>query len=93
MAVRAAEGRCLTLKLPTAAFGVWAWAVAGLSPAYGNLHPLLLTCCQPARCLPLQPITVMRNALGREEGGSGVPLDREAYEKATAYWDAHAQIQ
>ncbi|KAL4430946.1 hypothetical protein ABPG75_006202 [Micractinium tetrahymenae] len=42
---------------------------------------------------PMAPITVMRNALGREEGGSGVPLDREAYEKATAYWDAHAQIQ
>jgi hypothetical protein len=24
----------------------------------------------------MQPITMMRNALGREEGGSGVPLDR-----------------
>jgi hypothetical protein len=29
----------------------------------------------------MQPITMLRNALGREEGGSGVPLNREAYEK------------
>lgn len=27
----------------------------------------------------MQPITMMRNALGREEGGSGVPLDRCAF--------------
>jgi hypothetical protein len=27
---------------------------------------------------PMQPITMMRNALGREEGGSGVVLDRWA---------------
>jgi hypothetical protein len=45
--------------------------------------------------LPLvpQPITMMRNALGREEGGSGVPLDKDKYEAATAYWQAHAAIQ
>ena len=36
---------------------------------------------------------MMRNALGREEGGSGVPLDRAAYEAAAAYWEAHAAIQ
>ena len=27
---------------------------------------------------PMEPITAMRNALGREEGGSGVPIDRDA---------------
>jgi len=27
----------------------------------------------------MDPITMMRNALGKEEGGSGVTLDREAY--------------
>lgn len=27
--------------------------------------------------LPMQPITMMRNALGKEHGGSGVPLDQE----------------
>lgn len=33
---------------------------------------------------PMQPITMMRNALGREEGGSGVPVDRDAYAKWVA---------
>ena len=42
--------------------------------------------------LPMQPITAMRNALGREEGGSGVAIDREAYARAVAYWQAHAPI-
>ncbi|KAL6776568.1 FAP25 [Auxenochlorella protothecoides x Auxenochlorella symbiontica] len=42
---------------------------------------------------PMQPITILRNALGREEGGSGVPLDKEAYAAAVEYWDAHAIIQ
>ena len=41
---------------------------------------------------PMQPITSLRNALGREEGGSGVPIDREAYNKAVQYWDKHAII-
>ena len=41
---------------------------------------------------PMLPITAMRNALGREEGGSGVPLDREAYEAATAYWADKAPV-
>jgi hypothetical protein len=35
---------------------------------------------------PMQPITMMRNALGKEEGGSGVPLDREKYMKSVNYW-------
>lgn len=40
--------------------------------------------------IPMAPITMMRNALGVEEGGSGVPLDRKAYLRSVAYWDAHA---
>lgn len=39
---------------------------------------------------PMAPITMMRNALGVEEGGSGVPIDRDAYRRAVAFWDAHA---
>ena len=31
--------------------------------------------------LPMQPITSMRNALGEEHGGSGVPLNRDEYMK------------
>jgi hypothetical protein len=42
---------------------------------------------------PMNPITMMRNALGKAEGGSGVPLDRDEYEKATAFWSDHAMIQ
>ncbi len=40
--------------------------------------------------IPMVPITMMRNALGVEEGGSGVPLDREAYRRSVAFWEAHA---
>lgn len=40
--------------------------------------------------IPMTPITMMRNALGVEEGGSGVPLDREAYRRSVAFWEAHA---
>ncbi|RMH90789.1 DUF3228 family protein [Lysobacter pythonis] len=39
---------------------------------------------------PMAPITLLRNALGVEEGGSGVPLDREAYLRSVAFWRAHA---
>lgn len=40
--------------------------------------------------IPMVPITMLRNALGVEEGGSGVPLDREAYRIAVAFWEKHA---
>jgi hypothetical protein len=43
--------------------------------------------------LPMSPITIMRNALGAEEGGSGVPLNRDAYLASVKYWDQHAMIQ
>ena len=39
---------------------------------------------------PMAPITMMRNALGVEEGGSGVPLDRDAYRRAVEFWDNNA---
>lgn len=42
--------------------------------------------------LPMNPITSMRNALGKEEGGSGVPMDRKQYMEAVAYWKAHAVV-
>lgn len=42
--------------------------------------------------LPMTPITAMRNALGKEEGGSGIPLNREEYLKAVAYWKDHATV-
>lgn len=40
--------------------------------------------------IPMAPITMMRNALGVAEGGSGVGLDRGAYQRSVDYWSAHA---
>ena len=40
--------------------------------------------------IPMAPITMMRNALGVEEGGSGVPLDREAYRRGVEFWENNA---
>jgi hypothetical protein len=37
--------------------------------------------------LPMNPITQMRNALGKEQGGSGIPLDRDEYMKSVNYWN------
>ena len=31
--------------------------------------------------LPMQPITQMRNALGKDQGGSGIELNRDDYMK------------
>ncbi|TXH74775.1 MAG: DUF3228 family protein [Lysobacteraceae bacterium] len=40
--------------------------------------------------IPMAPITMMRNALGVEEGGSGVPLDADAYRRSVAFWERNA---
>ena len=42
--------------------------------------------------LPMNPITVMRNSLGKEHGGSGVPLDRDAYMESVSYWKDHVVV-
>jgi len=42
--------------------------------------------------IPMTPITSMRNALGKDEGGSGVPLIREAYMESYEYWNNHANV-
>ena len=42
--------------------------------------------------LPMNPITVMRNSLGKDEGGSGVPIDREKYMEAVNYWKANVVV-
>jgi len=40
--------------------------------------------------IPMVPITMLRNALGVEEGGSGVAIDRAAYARAVEFWSRHA---
>lgn len=42
---------------------------------------------------PMQPITMMRNALGREYGGSSVAIDPAAYAKSAEYWEKYVSIQ
>jgi hypothetical protein len=42
---------------------------------------------------PMPPITMMRNALGKAEGGSGVPIDRAYYARAVEYWSRWATIK
>ena len=44
----------------------------------------------PPEEIPMAPITMMRNALGVDEGGSGVGLDRAAYRRSVAFWEANA---
>ncbi len=54
------------------------WGVVGCLPT-----------AQPHE-IPMAPITMLRNALGVEEGGSGVPLDRAAYQASVEFWETHA---
>lgn len=42
---------------------------------------------------PMAPITILRNALGVEEGGSGVPIDRDYYRHSVEYWSRHANVR
>jgi len=40
--------------------------------------------------IPMAPITMLRNALGVAEGGSGVALDRAAYQRSVEFWERNA---
>lgn len=42
---------------------------------------------------PMQPATMIRNALGIEEGGSGFPLDRKKYLESVEFWDKNIIIK
>lgn len=57
------------------------WGVVGIKPQDEDFE------------LPMNPITMLRNALGREQGGSGVPLDRQKYTESVNYWKSHALIR
>lgn len=56
------------------------WAIVSINSAI-----------EPAEA-PMPPITMMRNALGVAEGGSGVVLDDAAYNASVAFWDRHATV-
>mmetsp|Transcript_39304 Transcript_39304/g.77324 ORF Transcript_39304/g.77324 Transcript_39304/m.77324 type:complete len:204 (+) Transcript_39304:77-688(+) len=42
---------------------------------------------------PMAPITMMRNALPKKEGGSGVSLDPDKYKESVAFWAKYAIIK
>ena len=42
--------------------------------------------------IPMDPITMLRNALGKEYGGSGVPLEKEKYLQSVEFWQSHANV-
>lgn len=47
---------------------------------------------QPAES-PMPPLTMMRNALGKDQGGSGFPLDTAQYLRSVEFWSTHAVVQ
>ena len=42
---------------------------------------------------PMKPETMIRNALGISEGGSGVAIDREKYIKSVEFWEKNATVK
>jgi hypothetical protein len=42
---------------------------------------------------PLVPITIMRNALGVEEGGNGETLNRKVYNESVDFWSKHILVK
>ena len=42
---------------------------------------------------PMKPITMIRNSMGVEQGGSGVPLDKEKYLESVKFWTKYANIK
>lgn len=42
---------------------------------------------------PMPPITIMRNALGIEEGGNGVTIDKTLYNESVEFWKNNVLIK
>ena len=42
---------------------------------------------------PMPPITAFRNALGVDQGGNGVPLNKSEYLASVEYWKTHAMVR
>lgn len=57
------------------------WGVISIKPQNENFE------------LQMDPITMMRNALGVEYGGSGVPLEKEKYLDSVKFWAEFARIR
>ena len=42
--------------------------------------------------LPMNPITQMRNGLGKDQGGSGIAIDRDSYMESVKYWSENVVV-
>jgi len=42
---------------------------------------------------PMEPMTQVRNALGKEQGGSGHPLNEDAYMRGVEFWEGYANVK
>lgn len=42
---------------------------------------------------PMQPITMLRNSLGKDQGGSGVKLEQDKYKESVAFWSKYATLK
>jgi len=60
--------------------GKWEWGIISIKPQEGDKE------------LPMLPITIMRNSLGKDEGGSGVKINRDEYMKSVDFWKQHANV-
>lgn len=56
------------------------WGIVSIKPQMGNKE------------IPMDPITMMRNALPLEQGGSGTPLDNSQYLQSVKFWDQHVRV-
>ncbi len=43
--------------------------------------------------LPFVPMTIMRNSLGKNEGGSGVSIDRKKYMEGVEFWSKNVELK
>jgi hypothetical protein len=64
----------------------------GETPPNTDWGVVLIMATDTPEEVPMNPATMLRNSLGVAEGGSGVPLDREAYLRSVKYWETHAII-
>lgn len=74
------ENQAMDEKDPYADMG-YEWGVVSIKPTDVDYE------------LPMDPITMMRNALGVEHGGSGIPLDRNKYLDSVRFWGKYAKIK
>lgn len=42
---------------------------------------------------PMPPVTHLRNALGKEQGGNGQPIDKSEYDKSVDFWSTHILVK